>query len=358
MKGMRTPRFYLGANSPDGFYGYFQKAYAPGWQVWLIKGGPGSGKSTLMRRVTELSAGQWEEIHCSSDPDSLDAVICAEKKVMLADATAPHAMEAVNPGCVEQLVDMGAGFDVPKLRRNAEAIRLLHDKNKALHRRAVHYLAAAAQVQQVRMEQAECGMDAAAVRRAARLWVEQQDLCPEKHGAEQQRGLCAVTPDGILCFRDTPEILCGRVCAVQDDWGTAAVLFIQEVRAALLRQSIGFITCCCSIFPQSKPEHLLMPNSRTALVTSNQAHPFASESCTGVDLRDMYGVHRPGTQEELRRMLAQETQLLETASGCMYQARLVHDELERYYIDAMDFSLAQQTAEEIAEQIVSVKGMQ
>ena len=70
-----------------------------------------------------------------------------------------------------------------------------------------------------------------------------------------------------------------------------------------------------------------------------------------IDLRDMYGAHRPGTKDALQRILAQETHLLEAAAGCMYQARLVHDELERYYISAMDFSLVQKKTEKLAAEI-------
>ena len=50
-----TPRiqFYLGANSPQGFYSIYDQLLAPGpvEDYFLLKGGPGCGKSTLMRRV-------------------------------------------------------------------------------------------------------------------------------------------------------------------------------------------------------------------------------------------------------------------------------------------------------------------
>ena len=50
-----TPRiqFYLGANSPQGFYSIYEQLLAPGpvEDYFLLKGGPGCGKSTLMRRV-------------------------------------------------------------------------------------------------------------------------------------------------------------------------------------------------------------------------------------------------------------------------------------------------------------------
>ena len=41
--------FFLGATTPSGFKGYFEPLrHEPGMQMYLIKSGPGCGKSTLM----------------------------------------------------------------------------------------------------------------------------------------------------------------------------------------------------------------------------------------------------------------------------------------------------------------------
>ena len=81
MTEWNTPlQFFMGANTPQGFYGFLDDLYDPddGWRAFLIKSGPGTGKSSLMRRVLEHAVAQGEEpeaILCSSDPDSLDGVI-------------------------------------------------------------------------------------------------------------------------------------------------------------------------------------------------------------------------------------------------------------------------------------------
>ena len=81
MEGFRpVARFFMGANTPQGFVGFPEELYSAGegWQVFLIKGGPGCGKSTLMRSLAhrmEEVGQETEEIRCSSDPRSLDGVI-------------------------------------------------------------------------------------------------------------------------------------------------------------------------------------------------------------------------------------------------------------------------------------------
>ena len=68
--------FFLGCLSPTGFRGYFHElARQPGLALWLIKAGPGCGKSTLMKQLAARGRGVVERIHCSSDPDSLDGAI-------------------------------------------------------------------------------------------------------------------------------------------------------------------------------------------------------------------------------------------------------------------------------------------
>ena len=53
-------------------------------RVVLLKGGAGTGKSTLMKRVLEHWRQQGREafaFHCGSDPASLDAVCTADRRL-------------------------------------------------------------------------------------------------------------------------------------------------------------------------------------------------------------------------------------------------------------------------------------
>ena len=106
-------RYFLGANSPAGFYSLYDQLIDPAEAdaVFILKGGPGCGKSTLMKRVAaaaEERGLQVEYIRCSGDPDSLDgvvipqlnsldAILLPEKKTAIVDGTAPHERAAIGP---------------------------------------------------------------------------------------------------------------------------------------------------------------------------------------------------------------------------------------------------------------------
>ena len=55
MQAQPQVRFFLGANSPGGFYSLYDQLIDPAQaeEIYILKGGPGCGKSSLMHRVAE-----------------------------------------------------------------------------------------------------------------------------------------------------------------------------------------------------------------------------------------------------------------------------------------------------------------
>lgn len=87
--------YFLGANTPQGFYGLTQQLLDPSaaQALYILKGGPGCGKSSLMKKLALHAEERGLEVHrfyCSGDPDSLDAVVLPERQIALVDGTAPH----------------------------------------------------------------------------------------------------------------------------------------------------------------------------------------------------------------------------------------------------------------------------
>lgn len=90
-------QYFLGANSPSGFYSLYDHLLPPevARAIYILKGGPGCGKSTLMRKIgawAEETGLNTEYIVCSGDPDSLDAVLLPDKHTAIVDGTAPQGV--------------------------------------------------------------------------------------------------------------------------------------------------------------------------------------------------------------------------------------------------------------------------
>ncbi|MCL2546445.1 MAG: hypothetical protein FWE06_04535 [Oscillospiraceae bacterium] len=88
--------FFLGSNTPDGFYSFYDQLIdlQAAQAVYILKGGPGCGKSTLIRAVAEMVGEQPQYIACGADPASMDAVCFPQRHVAVVDGTAPHERSA------------------------------------------------------------------------------------------------------------------------------------------------------------------------------------------------------------------------------------------------------------------------
>ncbi|QDX93905.1 hypothetical protein C2W64_02893 [Brevibacillus laterosporus] len=83
---------YFGAATPSGNVDHIM-SLTEDVVRFFIKGRPGSGKSTMLKRVVQEAKQRgfdMEIYHCALDPNSLDMVIIPEARVAIFDSTAPH----------------------------------------------------------------------------------------------------------------------------------------------------------------------------------------------------------------------------------------------------------------------------
>ena len=232
--------FFLGTTTPAGFKGYFEPLRRePGMQMYLIKSGPGCGKSTLMKRLAvkaEQKGEPIQRIHCASDPDSLDGVIFLDKRAAIVDATAPHVMEPDAPGAEEQVVSLYHTLDADALHAHADEVKRLFAQNTALRSRAARYIASAGSLLLDSRRAEACSANFEKVRRyVKRLCTRTLPRLPEGASAsEELRLLSAITPKGPVFYRGTVQALADRYVVFHDDYGAVSRLLLELIRAEAL----------------------------------------------------------------------------------------------------------------------------
>ncbi len=354
--------YFLGANTPTGFRSMFEESYSPedGWQVYIIKGGPGTGKSTLMRRVAALAQEQGifsERISCSSDPESLDAVILPSLRRAIYDGTAPHVLEPRLAGACERLVDLGQAWDGEALHRRREDISRLSAECSALHRQATQMLACADMFRRRLSEPADRAADRDKISRAADRLCRRFDLDRRSSapGKVTRRLASAVTPKGIINAAKDYISSFGRVVPVYDGSCAVSGMLLSALRDRLVKHGYSLIECPCSQ-QHDRPEHLLLPEEDICFTVRSDIH--GAELCAGGDQRAIRsGRFLPPefTRGRHPQRVADRRELLRftgLASGCMAQAKAVHDQLELCYRDAMDFDMVQLIGDRTAERIL------
>ncbi len=116
--GAAEKHYFVCANTAEGFVDYFRSNLAGLDRVFILKGGSGTGKSTMMSRIGKAYQEcdyEVEYIHCSSDANSLDGVIIPDLSVAVVDGTSPHVIEPVLTGAIEDYVNLGIALDRKKL---------------------------------------------------------------------------------------------------------------------------------------------------------------------------------------------------------------------------------------------------
>lgn len=335
--------FFLGALSPAGFTGWFaQAAQEPGIQPYLIKAGPGCGKSTFMRRVAECdtASGVIQRIHCSSDPASLDGVLLPAPGALLLDATAPHTLDCKYPGAAERVISLYATLDNAFLKAHRTEILALGKQNAALLQRAAAYFAMACALLQRRRARAAEALDRTRMAGfGERLANRLLPAPPHAHpGRQQHRLLSAPTPGGPTVFYDTIPALADRLYAIHDPYGAAAPLLLAQLAEHARTAGYDAILCHCPS-DQTKLDHLFIPSLRLAFVTSNPWHPMLFVDQTNLHAgRWLDKAALAPQRASLRQEKATADELLAMACDTQRAAKTVHDGLEKYYVAATDFS--------------------
>ncbi|TCK93479.1 hypothetical protein EDC19_1672 [Natranaerovirga hydrolytica] len=140
-------RFFPGGNTSVGFYSYYDYIInKDANRIIILKGGPGTGKSSLMKKVAKelLEKGYDVEFHhCSSDSDSIDGLVVPQLNVAMVDGTAPHVIEPRFPGAVDEIINLGQYWNEENLVKNKASIIESIEKNGKFFKRAYYYFGAA-----------------------------------------------------------------------------------------------------------------------------------------------------------------------------------------------------------------------
>lgn len=352
-----SPKYFLAANSCMGFVSHFEDNYSPldGWRCYIIKGGPGTGKSSFMRYTASVAMQRGERVElcpCSSDPHSLDGVILPGRRIIILDGTAPHVVEPTCPGVCEEIINLGHFWDGEKLRAHAAEIITVSEKNAQLHKTAARYLAAAGQLFGDNLKLARGFTDEyKAENFACRL---ADKYIPKTHGAKGTqviRFISGITPLGVVSYTKTVTENFKNVIVLEDKYGAAANAMMSVISDKATDRGYDVITLLNPFMPSEIIDHVLIPGLSLAFVTENEYTHF------GIDGRmiharrfsDVAAVHRARGRMVFNRRVARE--LLISAAETLSAAKSVHDELESYYINAMDFKSASLFAQGFTEKL-------
>ena len=336
---MNTTRaLFPGAMGPDGFISCFDQLIDEDrlQRKLILKGGPGVGKSTFMRRLHAALCNDDQTstlCFCSGDPDSLDAVILHHASLLILDGTAPHIVDPKYPGARDSIINLGECLDESALRPRLQHIRICMADHAAASRRAHAYLKAAHALHKDNAALISSCIDQGRLSRMTQALISailavHGDICdiPRKRSVITD----AITPKGELC------LLCNGTHRRVIRLVRHACMDLTPVFTALSHAMLASGYDVEEHLDPTSPgslRHLSIPSLSTLVTTSDalvseQTFDFAACVPQGALLRH---------ECALEQSRASAGQMLHRAVSAMQQAKQLHDELETFYVPNMDF---------------------
>ncbi len=351
--------FFFGANNKKSYSSLFSELYDSKKEGnhYILKGGPGSGKSTFMKKTAnELEKRGYfvERGYCSADPNSIDVVLAPEINFSVLDGTSPHCFEPTYVGVNEFIVNLGEAFNKKYLKEHRTAICNLTDENKMFHRKAAEYMFVASQLKLDAIRYADEILDREKIKNYA-IRLCKREIPTEKFGRKGQiykRFLSGITPDGITVFYDSIVALSEKIITIADDFSLAAPYIMKYVCEYAVENGYDVYTCYCPLFPASKIDHIIIPELKLCIFTENKEHAsLVSEENIVHAERFLNKEGFKEIKEKLNFNKKAQAEMLKEAVRKISSAKGVHDRLEDYYIRATDFSVIEEMGEKIHKEI-------
>ncbi len=335
MTSERQNRYFAASNSAEGFVNYFPQIFGRDQcrRLYVIKGGPGTGKSCFMRQVAQAAQERGYEAtyyFCSSDPDSLDGILIGELGVGFVDGTAPHVWEPTSIGAFEQILNLGVFWNEDVLALHREEIEALYKKKKESYQEAYDYLSSYGKVMRALGHRAEQAVDREKMSHAAERLIKR--LAPSGgRGYFEEVAICdSVGMSGRVRF-DTYERTAKILYAVKDCCGTSH-LFFDALLAHCRRQGIGVRVS----------RHPILPERIDALTLIDCGVTFVTEETAAENVVNMRRFVRETEHKTLRAHIKSRNALAEALLACaeesFKQVRRHHFAVEALFNQTMDFS--------------------
>ncbi len=355
----KSKHYFACGNTAKGFVNYFQTNIETLPKLFILKGGPGTGKSTLMRKIGDLfSEYDREYIHCSSDPDSLDGIIIRKLGIGVVDGTAPHVIEPKAPGAVEEYINLGVAWDIPMLEEHAEEIKEIQSQISPCYQNAYKKFGEALKIhdewEKVYISQMDYEKADELANQVIFMIFGSKSL--EKKAQVYHRFFGGSTPLGPMDYVENITADISVRYFIKGRPGSGKSTMLKKILAKAENRGYDVEVYHCGFDPDSL-DMILLPELDLCIFDSTAPHEY-EPSRPGDSIIDMYAeIITPGTDEANREILSDITKRYKETNqeGIkeLKKAKEIHDRLENYYIKATNFDKINEMSDELIAKIKS-----
>ena len=340
--------FFAGANTPRGFVGDYSELVSEDTfdKIYLIKGGAGTGKSTLMRRCGQACAEKGAcitYIKCSSDPDSLDGVIIEKekRKIAVLDATAPHVKDCRYPGAWSELVDCGEFWNSLYLEKQRESVIERTKRKSAFYERAYKYLKAAGEIFDIQQKKGRTVLMRDKMEKAVKRICDPIKETGENGKVNYRRTQC-ISMKGA--YRLTTFENEAQLYGIKD-YSFLAPLFFEILKDELLQRGFSIEVSVSPLFGICE---IRVVNAGVSFVPYREEKEF----CRCINL-SRFADAKNAAKVKQKRIFSTNclSAMLDGALESLSEAGKEHFKLEGIYKEAMDFYALEKYTDDLIRKI-------
>lgn len=353
---------FPGANTPRGFFSRFdQIAPTDAARLFILKGGPGVGKSTFMRKIAEELVNQGVAVeyhHCSADPDSLDAIYIPEGRIAVMDGTAPHVIDPRFPGALDEIINLGAFWDEAGLRRpeRRSTIMRLTQACSFRYQRAYDALRAAHHYLEEWKAYFTTCLDTGSLNAEAEALI--AALVPEPTG---QRGSARRLFASAVAWCGPRHWLTDLFSGAKARYiltgepGTGKSALVGRLAETALSRGFTLDIYHCPMYPD-QVDHLYIHETDTAVITSAWPHLYTpAEEDTVINTNTFVDQSKLAAYaEEIDGARSGFTAAIQREIFHLGKAKETHDQLECLYIPHMDFAAVETERQRTRDRILKL----
>lgn len=341
---MSIVRNYLvSANTSAGYVTFFNEIINDSERIYILKGGPGSGKSTFIKKIGYdlLDHGyDIDFIYSPSDTNSLDGLFINDIKVLIVDGSMPNIIEPKYPGAVERVLNFNDFWDIDYLRKNKDIIKYYFDELSSEYEVLYQQLKEAKLTHDKLEIEYMLGMDFKKADKTAeelinKIITDKLDKVPVIH----HRFAGAMVPGGQLCFyRNLTSNLKNKL-VIKGRAGTGKSTLLKKVGKAAELNGYDVEYYLCAFDPDSL-DGVIIPELGYAILDGTAPHVIDPEK--NDELIDMFECINTNTVQEkddpIKAIQAKYSEEIAKAAKIYFRIHDVENEIKKFYKEATDFN--------------------
>ena len=348
---MKEKHVFAGNNTSEGFFSYFGYLLKPeeAEHIYILKGGPGVGKNRFMKKFAEKMKEKGysaEYIHCSSDNVSLDGILIPESKILFVDGTAPHIIDPLIPGAVDEIINLGTFLDGQRLKKHKAAIVQINKAKSNIYKSAYRYLKAAGIIYDE-----VCSIYDSYVNgdkfnemcEKATVKLFNNTYC-KKTGNVRKLFTEAFTANGYISHTELffEE---NEVWAIVGKDTNYSSMFLDRILNEAVKRGYD-AECYYRPLSPEKLQHIYLPEKKLIIITAE--HHMSEKYDEVFDIHSIIDSENIKTQiSEIEKNLHLYDMLIKYALEKLSETKKMHDLLEAFYVNCMDFDGVNQYFERI-----------